>query len=64
VTEPSGYGGDIHAGFNALGRKEVPEIVVGDSGHAYHFCGPRHGWQTLFDKQNGVGWRFLRSFFA
>ena len=42
VDEPAGNGRDVHAAFNAHGREEMPQIVVGDTGHADFLAGTVH----------------------
>ncbi len=58
MSEPSGNGGNVHAGFNAARGKRMPQVVVGDAFHTGQLGGAVYGFLALENLHHG----FLRQF--
>jgi len=55
VPQPTRHRGDVHAGFDAPGGEEVPQVVMGDAGHAHGLRGFVHGTLTFTNSHNVCG---------
>ena len=59
VAQPAADGGDVDAGFDAGGGKEMPKVVVGDAVDAQLLAPAIHGLLAFLDLHHGGGGRFL-----
>ena len=62
VTEPATDGWNIDPGFNAPGGKKMPQVVVGDPGHANDFCRSIHRLLAFTNLHYGSCWGRGESF--
>lgn len=55
VAEPTRDGGDVHAGLDAPGREQVPEVMVRDPCDAHLRAGAGQGAPAFLHEQHPVG---------
>ncbi len=61
VAKPAGNGWDVHSAFDSHCGEEVPQIVMGDSGHPDFLAGTIHRFLVLVNEEDFCSCRLVGS---